>query len=85
MTTSSTFAYLGPQGTYTHEAALAFATRMGIENPDLLECSSFDEVFECVDRGKCEFGVVGKENALEGPVTATLDNFALKSTATTAS
>ncbi|WP_251178806.1 prephenate dehydratase [Adlercreutzia agrestimuris] len=82
MTTSSTFAYLGPQGTYTHEAALAFATRMGIENPDLLECSSFDEVFECVDRGKCEFGVVGKENALEGPVTATLDNFALKSTAT---
>ena len=82
MSTSPTFAYLGPEGTYTHEAALAFAARMGIENPELLECSSFDEVFECVDRGRCEYGVVGKENALEGPVTATLDNFALKSNAT---
>ncbi|NHM14368.1 prephenate dehydratase [Xiamenia xianingshaonis] len=76
------FAYLGPAGTYTDEAARAFAARLGIEDPDLVEFSSFDEVFDSVDRGRCEFGVVGKENALEGPVTATLDNFALKSSAT---
>ena len=47
---------------------------------DLSECTSFDEVFDCVDRGRCEFGVVAKENSIEGPVTATLDGFALKST-----
>ena len=47
-----------------------------------MECTSFDEVFDCVDRGRCAFGVVPTENSLEGPVTATLDNFAFKSTAT---
>ena len=78
---SPVFAYLGPAGTYTHEAARAFAARLGIDEPALLECASFDEVFDAVDRGKCEFGVVAKENSLEGSVTATLDNFAFKSQA----
>lgn len=76
------FAYLGPAGTYSDEATRAFAARLGIDNPQLLECASFDEVFDCVDRGKCEYGVVAKENSLEGSVTATLDNFAFKSSAT---
>lgn len=80
--TAPVFAYLGPAGTYTDEAARAFAARLGIDEPQLLECSSFDEVFDYVDRGKCEFGVVAKENSLEGSVTATLDNFAFKSSAT---
>lgn len=79
--TDPVFAYLGPAGTYSDEATRAFAARLGIKEPHLLECSSFDEVFDCVDRGKCEFGVVAKENSLEGSVTATLDNFAFKSTA----
>ena len=76
----NTIAFLGPTGTYSHEATLAFAKRLGIESPDFIECTSFDEVFDCVDRGRCEFGVVAKENSIEGPVTATLDGFALKST-----
>ena len=80
--TEPVFAYLGPAGTYTDEAARAFAARLGIDDPNLFECASFDEVFDCVDRGKCEFGVVAKENSLEGSVTATLDNFSFKSSAT---
>ena len=76
------FAYLGPAGTYSDEATHSFADRLGVEHPQLIECSSFDEVFDCVDRGKCEFGVVAKENSLEGSVTATLDNFAFQSSAT---
>lgn len=80
--TGPLFAYLGPVGTYSDEAARAFATRLGIDDPSFVECSSFDEVFDCVDRGKCEYGVVAKENSLEGSVTATLDNFAFKSSAT---
>ena len=80
--TETSFAYLGPAGTYSDEATRGFAKRLGIDDPELFECSSFDEVFDCVDRGKCEFGVVAKENSLEGSVTATLDNFAFSSSAT---
>lgn len=78
---NSTIAFLGPLGTYTHEATLRFAKALGIEQPELLECISFDEVFDAVDRGRAAYGVVGKENSLEGPVTATLDNFAFRSSA----
>ena len=69
--TTPSFAYLGPAGTYHDEAARAFAHRLGIENPELVECPSLSE-----------YGVVATENALEGPVTATLDNFAFRSSAT---
>ena len=75
----NTIAYLGPLGTYTHEAAMFFAKELGIEEPDFLELSSFDDVFDAVDRGRAKYGVVGKENSREGPVTATLDNFAFRS------
>lgn len=80
--TAPSFAYLGPAGTYHDEAARAFAHRLGIENLELVECPSLSEVFDCVDRGRTEYGVVATENALEGPVTATLDNFAFRSSAT---
>lgn len=80
--TAPSFAYLGPAGTYHDEAARAFAHRLGIDNPELVECPSLSEVFDCVDRGRTEYGVVATENALEGPVTATLDNFAFRSSAT---
>lgn len=79
--TPSSLAFLGPAGTYSDEAARAFAARLGIDAPDLVECPSFGEVFDHVDRGRCAFGVVPTENSLEGPVTAVLDNFAFKSSA----
>ena len=82
MTSADTsFAFLGPSGTYCDEAAHAFAARLGLDEPALVPCASFDEVFDCVERGRCEFGVVAKENSLEGSVTATLDNFAFNSSA----
>ena len=74
-------AYLGPEGTYCNEAAIAFSKQLGVEDVQLVPCTSFTEVFEYVDRGKSTYGVVATENALEGPVTATLDNFAFNSTA----
>ena len=74
-------AYLGPAGTYSDEAARKFANKLKLVDPEFVECTSFDEVFDCVERGKTEYGVVAKENSLEGSVTATLDNFALKSSA----
>lgn len=78
----SQIAYLGPAGTYSDEAARDFAAKLGIEDPCFMECPSFNEVFDAVDRGRCEFGVVPLENSLEGPVTSTLDNFAFSSPAT---
>lgn len=79
--TTTSIAYLGPKGTYSDEAARAFAEKIGAADAEMIACSSFTEVFDSVDRGKCAYGVVATENALEGPVTATLDNFAFNSTA----
>lgn len=74
-------AYLGPQGTYCNEAAIAFAERLELDSPNFVECVSFDDVFDLVNRGKVSYGVVAKENSIEGPVTATLDNFAFSTSA----
>lgn len=72
-------AFLGPFGTHSNEAALYFAEQLGQPHIELVECATFDEVFDAVDRGRTLYGVVAKENSLEGPVTATLDNFAFRS------
>lgn len=80
-TVETSIAFLAPAGTYSEEAARYFADRLGLAEPTFVECASFDEVFDCVDRGRCAYGVVAKENSLEGPVTATLDNFAFRSNA----
>ncbi len=74
-------AYLGPSGTYCNEAAIAFAKLLGLEDAHYVECVSFDDVFDLVNRGKVSYGVVAKENSIEGPVTATLDNFAFNTSA----
>ncbi len=78
-TETFSIAFLGPFGTYSHETALYFAEELGDPEAELLECASFDEVFDAVDRGRTTYGVVAKENSLEGPVTSTLDNFAFRS------
>jgi prephenate dehydratase len=74
---ANSYAYLGPQGTYSHQAALVFTA----DNPEatLTECTSITEIFDLVDRGRTAFGVVPIENALEGSVNETLDAFAFTS------
>jgi chorismate mutase/prephenate dehydratase len=62
-------AYLGPQGTYSEEAALKHfggAVRA-------LACASIDEVFRKVEQGTAGYGVVPVENSTEGAVGRTLD------------
>jgi prephenate dehydratase len=74
---ANSYAYLGPQGTYSHQAALVFTA----DNPEatLIECASITEIFDLVDRGRTGFGVVPIDNALEGSVNETLDAFAFTS------
>ena len=74
------YAYLGPQGTYSHEAAIyASDTARDVAVCALVECISISEVFELVERGKADYGVVPIENALEGSVNETLDAFVFNS------
>ncbi len=62
-------AYMGPEGTFSHQAA----SRQFGSVTELLPASSIGEVFRVVERGEAEFGVVPVENTTEGVVTATLD------------
>ena len=78
--TNQTYAYLGPKGTYSHEAALFFS-RMNEVEGELIECPTISEVFDLVGRGRTTYGVVPIENALEGSVNETLDAFAFSSDA----
>lgn len=76
--TETTIAFLAPQGTYSDEAARIFADKMHCETPHYVPCASLSEIYDAVERGKCEFGVMPIENSLEGAVTATLDAFAFR-------
>ncbi|QDU49691.1 prephenate dehydratase [Gimesia panareensis] len=64
-------AYLGPAYSYTHLAALE---RFG-EEADMVPVNTIGAVFEEVNRGNTEFGVVPIENSTDGRVVDTLDMF----------
>ena len=64
-----TVAYLGPQATFTHQAALQ---RFGA-SVSYRPARSTSEVFDEVERRRADFGVVPVENSTEGAVNVTLD------------
>jgi chorismate mutase/prephenate dehydratase len=64
-------AFLGPEGTFTQEAALGHFGR-AVQTRAL---SAIDEVFREVESGNCQFGVVPIENSTEGVINHTLDMF----------
>jgi chorismate mutase / prephenate dehydratase len=65
-------AHLGPTYTYSHLAALA---RFG-QSVDYVPVSSIGAVFEEVNRGHCDYGLVPIENSTDGRIADTLDMFA---------
>jgi chorismate mutase/prephenate dehydratase len=62
-------AYLGPQGTYTHLVAV----RQFGSSAEFVPVRSIPEVFDEVERGRTDVGVVPIENSSEGVVNHTLD------------
>src|SRR3990172_3458201 len=64
-------AFLGPRATFTHLACLK---HFG-ESADYVAQINVSEVFEAVERGNADFGVVPIENSSEGIVSNTLDMF----------
>ena len=62
-------AYLGPAGTFSHEAV---AKHFG-EFVDTLPCATIDEVFRAAESEQTDHAVVPVENSTEGVVGRTLD------------
>lgn len=64
-------AYLGPEGTYTQEAALKHFGHSAALKP----FAAIDEIFRDVEADSSDFGVVPVENSTEGAINHTLDMF----------
>ncbi len=62
-------AYLGTEGSFTF---LASNKKFG-SSVDYVSCVSIQDVFQKVERGECDYGVVPIENSTEGAVTHTVD------------
>lgn len=62
-------AYLGPEATNTHVAALSHFDHSGQFVPK----KTIPEIFEGVEKGHFRYGVVPVENSIEGAVNHTLD------------
>lgn len=62
--------YLGPIGTFTHQAAREFFPKAGTK---FIACKNIEEIFEIIEKDVLEFGVVPIENSLQGTVRKTLD------------
>ena len=64
-------AYMGPEGTFSHEAANLKFGRLAVLEP----VPSIGDVFAAVERGTVSLGIVPVENTTEGVVTQVLDAF----------
>ena len=64
-------AYLGPEGTFTQQAAIKHFGH----SANALTMPTIDAVFREVESGAAHYGVVPVENSTEGVVTHTLDSF----------
>jgi len=67
----SRVAYLGPEATFSHMAALEFFG----QSTEFWPVESVLDVFEEVESERVRFGVVPVENSIEGTVSTTLDAF----------
>ncbi len=68
-------AFLGPQGTFTQQAAFKHFGHAVKAVP----VATIHDVFNSVETGLCPFGVVPVENSTEGVVTHTLDRLLISS------
>jgi len=64
-----TVAFLGPLGTYTHDAAVQHFG-VGVE---AMPVEAFAGIFQAVENGDADFGVAAIENSTEGAVNQTHD------------
>lgn len=72
-----TIAYLGPPGTYSEAAAIAYTTeqarRRGEVPLPLCPYPSIAQAIRAADQGEVDWAIVPVENSIQGSVAATLD------------
>lgn len=72
-------AYLGPEGTFTHEALLACLSGMRVPSgAEPMPLPTIHEAIMTVQEGRAGGALVPIENSLEGSVNVTLDTLALE-------
>jgi chorismate mutase / prephenate dehydratase len=64
-------AFLGPETTFSHQAAVRHFGHSCTFNP----CRNIETVFSDVEMGNSDYGVVPVENSIEGVINLTLDCF----------
>jgi chorismate mutase/prephenate dehydratase len=64
-------AYLGPEGTFSHQVAF----REFGSSAELVPVKGVEDVFDEIKKGRASFGVVPVENSIEGSVGSVLDAF----------
>src|SRR5256714_5192676 len=67
-----TVAFLAPPATFTHQAALLRFGEAAVYRP----ARAIVDIFEEVERGRAQYGIVPVENSTEGAVNVTLDRLA---------
>ena len=64
-------AYLGPEATFSHQAAIYLYGHSTV----FRAAETFEDVFSLVEKGVCQQGIVPIENSYEGAVNVTMDLF----------
>ncbi|MFH0411446.1 prephenate dehydratase [Corynebacterium sp. L4756] len=72
---TSTVAFLGPSGTFTEAALVAFEQSGAVDNVEQMPVNSASEAFRAVREGRADYACVAIENSVDGAVTTTFDAF----------
>ena len=66
-------AYLGPEGSYSQEAAQRYMKRRNLHTYTFVSCTGFSEVIAKVENGETELGILPVENSTYGAVATAMD------------
>lgn len=70
------YGYLGPEGTFSHQALMAWLQQDHLNPETILACTTVAKALAAVRHRELEAALVPIENSVEGGVTATLDYLA---------
>ncbi|MCO6547334.1 MAG: bifunctional chorismate mutase/prephenate dehydratase [Gilliamella sp.] len=70
--TTAKVAFLGPKGSYSHSAARRYASTH-LDEMTELSCSTFKEIFEQVENGAVDYGILPIENSSSGSINEVYD------------
>ena len=74
MTKTNRIAIQGIKGCFHEQAAYLFYEKKGLPKPEVVECSSFDDLYRAMDSGQADSAVMAIENTVSGGL---LPNFEL--------